>query len=80
MNSLRTPVECNNNGQGGKKWLGVQPFATFLGIQKVAQGHNQTPNTTDTARTRLGIGIMVPNTTPIPNAIVLMLWQWISLF
>jgi hypothetical protein len=44
-----------------------------LGIQKVAQGHNQTPNTTDTARTRLGIGIMVPNTTPIPNAIVLML-------
>lgn len=54
-------------GREGGNDMASNPFAAFLGTQRVAQGHSQTPTTTDTAGTGLGIGIMVPNTTPLPN-------------
>ncbi len=54
-------------GREGANDMASNPFAAFLGTQRVAQGHSQTPTATDAVGTGLGSGIMVPNTAPLPN-------------
>ncbi|CAK9199506.1 unnamed protein product [Sphagnum troendelagicum] len=54
-------------GREGGNDMASNPFAAFLGTQRVAQGHSQTPTATDAVGTGLGSGIMVPNTAPLPN-------------